>query len=120
METPRTAKPRSLFLRSISINQGISILQGPHQVAKKSSSTTLPLYSSSRTVLPLASLRANSGAGWRSTSGFTLAACTEGVREQPVNRQAASSAAAGTEKRSASTDNFLTQLYRQRPLAQMA
>src|SRR5947199_8194339 len=98
------------------MNQGISILQGPHQVAKKSSSTTLPLYSSRWTVFPLASLSANSGAGWRSCSGFTLAAAftVRGWLEQPVKKHAASSAAAKTAvRRNADTDSFLIRLYRQ-------
>src|SRR5581483_8165098 len=43
METPTTEKPRSLNCCSNSMNQGISILQGPHQVAQKSSRITLPL-----------------------------------------------------------------------------
>jgi hypothetical protein len=34
------------------MNHGISILQGPHQVAQKSSSTTLPLSDASFTSLP--------------------------------------------------------------------
>src|SRR4051812_2024057 len=38
------------------MNQGISILQGPHQVAQKSSSTTLPLSDASFTSLPSTSL----------------------------------------------------------------
>jgi hypothetical protein len=42
IEMPTTANPRSLCLRSNSVNQGISILHGPHQVAQKLSSTTLP------------------------------------------------------------------------------
>src|SRR3954470_3493564 len=39
---------------------GISILHGRHQVAQKSSSTTLPLYSASRTSLPSTSLSVKS------------------------------------------------------------
>src|SRR4051812_38535005 len=38
------------------MNQGISILQGPHQVAQKSSSTTLPFSEASLTSLPSTSL----------------------------------------------------------------
>src|ERR1035438_856485 len=71
METPSTLNPLSLLARSISMNQGISILHGPHHVAKKSNSTTFPLYSSRCTVLPSASFSANSGAGLRSVTGLT-------------------------------------------------
>lgn len=56
------------------MNQGISTLQGPHQVAQKLSRTALPLYSDSETTLPSASFNLNSGAFLRSLAGRTLAA----------------------------------------------
>src|ERR1039457_3424648 len=109
MDTPSTLNPLSLLARSISMNQGISILHGPHQVAKKSNSTTFPLYSSRCTVLPSASFSANSGAGLRSETGLTggadLAVRESG--EQPVKRHAATSAAArAVRRRGADTDWF--------------
>src|SRR5579872_3392068 len=52
------------------MNQGISTLQGPHHVAQKLRSTTLPLYSESFTVAPVASFRAKSGVGLRSFADF--------------------------------------------------
>src|SRR5277367_2183246 len=65
------------------MNQGISTLHGPHQVAQKFRRTTLPRRSDSLTVLPAASLSAKSGAAIRSFSGFVAAATFE--FEQPVN-----------------------------------
>src|SRR5579885_2918123 len=55
------------------MNQGISILQGPHQVAQKLSRTTFPLKSESFTVFPVASLSSKSGAALRSFSAVTAA-----------------------------------------------
>ena len=55
------------------MNQGISILQGPHQVAQKFSSTTLPAIVGKLHRLPLASFRVKSGAVLRSFSGLTAA-----------------------------------------------
>src|SRR5437868_11309756 len=43
METPTTCRPAFPYLFWNSMNHGISILQGPHQVAQKSSRITLPL-----------------------------------------------------------------------------
>src|SRR5215813_4610561 len=42
-DTPTTCKPFLPYLFWNSMNHGISILQGPHQVAQKSSRMTLPL-----------------------------------------------------------------------------
>jgi hypothetical protein len=47
------------------MNQGISILQGPHQVAQKLSNTTLPLQSASETWTPFASARVKFAAAFR-------------------------------------------------------
>src|SRR6478736_5975232 len=69
-ETPSVAKPRLCSAFSNSMNQGISILQGAHQVAQKFSRTTLPRKSESLTGLPEASSRTKSGAILRA-SGFT-------------------------------------------------
>src|SRR3954447_5779828 len=55
-ETPTTWSPALPYVFWNSMNQGISILQGPHQVAQKSSSTTLPLSDASFTSLPSTSL----------------------------------------------------------------
>src|SRR5579862_3797572 len=70
MAVPMIAKPLSLYWRSKLMNQGISILQGPHQVAQKSTKTTLPRKSDKRTTLPLASFNSKSGAFLRSFSGL--------------------------------------------------
>src|SRR6478736_6537965 len=43
IDTPITCRPFLAYLFWNSINQGISILQGPHHVAQKSSRITLPL-----------------------------------------------------------------------------
>ena len=51
----------SLNLRKMSSRLGTSTRQGGHQVAQKSSSTTLPLRSDSFTAWPLMSLRRKSG-----------------------------------------------------------
>src|SRR5215831_6159999 len=80
------------------MNQGISILQGPHQVAQKSSSTTLPLKSDSLTVLPCASFRAKSGATLRSLSSFT-AAFTDLCGAQAVTPSATATVAASVQRR---------------------
>src|SRR5262249_48899971 len=54
-------------------NQGISFLQPVHQVAQKSSTTTLPRYLLSFTVLPELSFSTNSGAALRSAAGVRAA-----------------------------------------------
>src|SRR5438874_8218456 len=51
METPTTWRPAFPYLFWNSMNQGISILHGPHHVAQKSSRTTLPLNDDSFTSL---------------------------------------------------------------------
>src|ERR1700693_2556466 len=80
--TPITTKPWSLYLRSKSINQGISIWQGPHQVAQKSTMTVLPRKSDSFTVLPFTSFNSKLGASLRSLDSFTDCACAVGAWEQ--------------------------------------
>src|SRR6185295_8460515 len=55
-ETPTTCSPALPYLFWNSTNHGISILQGPHHVAQKSRSTTLPLSDASFTSLPSTSL----------------------------------------------------------------
>src|SRR6185437_3778881 len=90
METPMTTRPRSLNAVSNSSNHGISILQGPHQVAQKSSKTTFPLKSERRTVAPFTSFKAKSGAGLRSLSVFNAGAVPDAAstplegEEQPA------------------------------------
>src|ERR1700730_10414344 len=44
MESPRISKPREPYFSRRPINNGISDLQGAHQVAQKFTRTTLPLY----------------------------------------------------------------------------
>ena len=51
-ETPTTCSPALPYFFWNSTNHGISILQGPHHVAQKSSRTTLPLSDASFTSLP--------------------------------------------------------------------
>src|SRR5579862_6197838 len=82
------------------MNHGISILQGPHQVAQKSSSTTLPLKSDNFTVLPWASFKAKSGATLRSLSSFT-AAFTDLCGAQAVTPSATATVAARVQRRMA-------------------
>src|SRR4029078_11292498 len=53
---PITSRPCCLYLFWNSMNQGISTLHGPHQVAQKSSRITLPLNDKSFTSLLLRSL----------------------------------------------------------------
>src|SRR3954464_9508011 len=55
-DTPVTCSPSLPYLFWNSMNHGISILQGPHQVAQKSSRITLPLSDASFTSLPSTSL----------------------------------------------------------------
>src|SRR2546423_9027999 len=50
-ETPTTCRPSLPYLFWNSMNQGISILHGPHHVAQKSSRITLPLNDESLTSL---------------------------------------------------------------------
>src|SRR5258707_3128220 len=72
------------------MNQGISILQGPHHVAQKLSSTTLPLKSESRRGAPFASLRLRSGAAFRSSATLSSLRAWLGAEEQPTNSKVAS------------------------------
>ena len=62
METPRMVKPRGLYFFWNSIIQGISTLQGSHQVAQKFTRTTCPLYCARVTSLSLRSFKATVGA----------------------------------------------------------
>src|SRR5271167_4526038 len=94
MDTPSTAKPRFLYVFSNSMNQGISILQGPHHVAQKLSNTTLPLKSESRKGAPLASLRLKSGAVFRSSATPSSVRARLGDKEQPASTEVMSAAAA--------------------------
>src|ERR1041384_2043415 len=69
------------------MNQGISSLHGMHHVAQKSRRTTFPRRSESFSGLPVGSLRAKSGAGFRSFSGLSEAARARGVRRRPAQRK---------------------------------
>src|SRR5271156_7138743 len=62
MATPTTCKPSGPYCFCSSTNQGISILQGAHQVAQKLSNTAWPRKSDSRMVLPSSVCRVKSGA----------------------------------------------------------
>src|SRR5271154_1774618 len=94
MDTPSTAKPWFLYVFSNSMNQGISILQGPHHVAQKLSNTTLPLKSESRRGAPFASLRLKSGAAFRSSATLSSVRAWLGAEEQPTSSEVASAMAA--------------------------
>ena len=62
--TPTTSTPRRLVLACRTRgSRGISSMQGPHQVAQKSSTTTLPLRSACLTRPPARSGRSKLGAG---------------------------------------------------------
>src|SRR5271155_151232 len=76
------------------MNQGISILQGPHHVAQKFSNTTLPLKSESRKGAPFASPRLKSGAAFRSSATLSSLRAWLGAEEQPTNSEVASATAA--------------------------
>src|SRR5271163_425643 len=76
------------------MNQGISILQGPHHVAQKLSNTTLPLKSESRKGAPFASLRLKSGAAFRSSATLSSVRAWLGAEEQPTSSEVASAMAA--------------------------
>src|SRR5262245_1284823 len=58
---------------------GISILQGPHHVAQKSSRITLPLKSASLTSLPVVSLSVKSRLAGLASAGHAAASSTFGV-----------------------------------------
>src|SRR5260370_18965930 len=62
MATPTTCKPCEPYFCCSSTNQGISILQGTHQVAQKFNRTALPWKSDRRVVLPSSDSREKSGA----------------------------------------------------------
>src|SRR5579864_8661630 len=60
---PTICRPWSPYFFCKSTSQGISILQGPHQVAQKFTTTALPRSEESVTVLPSGTLfKENSGA----------------------------------------------------------
>ena len=62
-ELSRGTSGLSLYLSIIVSIIGKDVLQGPHQVAQKSTTTTFPLKSSNETVLPSRSCKENAGAG---------------------------------------------------------
>src|ERR1700733_13924924 len=91
MATPTICRPCGPYFFCRSTSQGISILQGPHQVAQKLSSTALPCREAIGTTLPSGMLFnsnvgasdpltgspefcSNDGAAWPSVATFTLAA----------------------------------------------
>src|SRR5205085_22642 len=117
METPTTANSRSLYVFWNSMNQGISILQGPHHVAQKFTRTTFPLRSESLSVAPVASLREKSGAGLRSFASLTETFADSKLKAEQAIRPAASAVSPmdlnGRVRRS------IFQLYRQRAMLEI-
>src|SRR5262245_25519577 len=67
--TPTTSIPRGWFFLQKSAYSGISLMHGPHHVAQKSSTTTLPLSDSRLTRPPARSGRSKAGAGRTSAFG---------------------------------------------------
>ena len=63
VEMPRISKPWEAYWFCSSTSQGVSILQGPHQVAQKLMSRGLAFVAGERDFLPLRSWRVKSGAG---------------------------------------------------------
>src|SRR5262249_46729277 len=61
--TPITSTPRALLRFQKAAYDGISLMHGPHQVAQKSSRTTLPLSAAVLRVPPARSGSVKSGAG---------------------------------------------------------
>ena len=59
---PTTSMPRGRFFRQNSAYSGISLMQGPHQVAQKSTTTTLPSRAARLSRPPLRSGRSKAGA----------------------------------------------------------
>src|ERR1700761_291423 len=71
IDAPMAARPRTRYVWSNCMYQGISNLHPPHHVAQKSSRTTFPLRAARETVWPCASVRAKSGAGLRAAGGIS-------------------------------------------------
>src|SRR6476659_2530799 len=84
-ETPSTTSPCEPYCCCSDTKLGISALQGPHQVAQKSRSTTLPLYADRRTGLPFISLTVNDR-----FAGFALAGQAAGPFEPAASASVAS------------------------------
>src|SRR5690349_14888734 len=70
--TPSMTTPLSLYLRYSFDRSGISFLQGPHHVAQKLTTTTLPLSESCVCATPVVSIIFTSG---RHSSPVPHAAC---------------------------------------------
>src|SRR5882724_4217355 len=60
-DAPTTTNPCGAYFFCSATKPGISVRQGPHHVAQKSRTTTLPLKSEERTVLPSRSLSSQFG-----------------------------------------------------------
>src|SRR3954454_12161147 len=95
-DTPTTCSPCLPYLFWNSMNQGISILQGPHHVAQKSSSTTLPFRAASLTSLPSTSLRAK----------FRLAALAFAAQADVAAAAGGASTEASTRSKCVSDETF--------------
>src|SRR5579862_6221407 len=97
------------------MNQGISTLQGPHHVAQKFRSTTLPLYWESFTVAPVASFRAKSGVGLRSFTDFKWKLSGIGASQEARIATAAARSAQRRIERTVSLCPCMLPLYRDAP-----
>ena len=82
-------RKRILFATLVSLGDLYPILQGPHHVAQKLSSSTLPLKSESRKGAPFASLRLKSGAAFRSSAKLSSVGAWLGAEEQPTSSEVA-------------------------------
>src|SRR5262249_12866958 len=81
---PTTCRPSLPYLFWNSMNQGISILQGPHHVAQKSSRITLPLNADSFTSLLERSFSVKFRFAGFALAGQALAATPAGVSDTPM------------------------------------
>src|SRR3954469_22625171 len=96
VEMPTTCSPSLPYLFWNSMNHGISILQGPHHVAQKSSSTTLPFSEASFTSRPSTSLSAK----------FRLAGLAFAAQALVTGAAGGASAAAATRSKCVSDEKF--------------
>src|SRR5262249_20454758 len=63
--TPTTLTPLSAYFRCNSLNCGTSVMQGPHHVAQKSTTSMLPLRDPESKLLPFRSCSLRSTIGFR-------------------------------------------------------
>src|SRR5215831_10167837 len=84
MDTPMTCRPSLPYLFWNSMNQGISILQGPHHVAQKSRRITFPLNDDSLTSLFERSFSVKFRFAAFASAGQALVATPAGVSDVPA------------------------------------